>query len=49
MGGTCSTDGRDEECIKYLIGKPEEKTPLGRPRHRWKIVDWIRLAQDRDQ
>jgi hypothetical protein len=45
-----------------LVGKPEEKRPLGRPRHRWvdniKIdfreivwddMDWIDLAQDRDQ
>ena len=20
----------------FLVGKPKEKTPLGRPRHRWK-------------
>jgi hypothetical protein len=45
-----------------LVGKPEGKRPLGRPRWRWmesnKIylkeigwegVDWIDLAQDRDQ
>jgi hypothetical protein len=38
------------------VGKPEEKSPLGRPRRRWvnniKVdlrVDWIELAQDRDQ
>jgi hypothetical protein len=30
-----------------LMGKPEGKRPLGRPRHRW--VDKIDLAQDRDQ
>jgi hypothetical protein len=45
-----------------LVGKPEGKRPLGRPRRRWvdniKIdhreigwdgMDWIVLAQDRDQ
>jgi hypothetical protein len=47
---------------KILVGKPEGKRPLGRPRRRWvdniKIdlreiewdsMDWIELAQDRDQ
>jgi hypothetical protein len=41
-----------------LLGKSERKRPLGRPRHRWEDntgkdlwegVDWIHLAQDRDQ
>jgi hypothetical protein len=45
-----------------LVGKPEGKIPIGRPRHRWKdnirmylreigwkSVDWMHLAQDRDQ
>jgi len=26
--------GRDEKCIQNLVGKPEEKKPLGRPRRR---------------
>jgi hypothetical protein len=30
----CSTHGRDEKCI-VLVGKPEGKRPLGRPRRRW--------------
>jgi hypothetical protein len=47
---------------KVLMAKPEGKTPLGRPRHRWEdgirkdlrkigwgSVEWIQLAQDRDQ
>jgi hypothetical protein len=47
---------------RILVGKPEGKTPLGRPRHRWEDnikmdlgeigwggMDWIDLAQDRDQ
>jgi hypothetical protein len=45
-----------------LVGKPEGKRPLGRPRHRWENnikvdlretgwggMDWIDLAQDRNQ
>jgi hypothetical protein len=45
-----------------LVGKPEEKRPLGRPRRRWvenvkmalgeigwDVLDWIELAQNRDQ
>jgi hypothetical protein len=47
---------------RTLVGKPEGKKQLGRPRRRWvnniKIdfreigwngMDWIELAQDRDQ
>jgi hypothetical protein len=42
---------------RVLMGKPEGKRPLGRPRHRWEDnikadrcggMDWIELAQDRD-
>jgi hypothetical protein len=36
MGGAYNTHGRDEKCIQnILIGKPERKRPLGRPRSRW--------------
>ena len=46
---------------RFLVGKPEGKRPLGRPRRRWVdnirmdlqegcgYVDWIGLAQDRDR
>jgi hypothetical protein len=43
---------------RLLVGKPEGKRPLGRPRRRWVDnirmvgwggVDWIGLAQDRDR
>jgi hypothetical protein len=47
---------------KVLVGKPDGKRPLGRPRGRWddniiiyhaeidwKVVDWMHLAQERDQ
>jgi hypothetical protein len=39
MEGACSTHGRGENCMKTSIGKM--KSPLGRPRHRWK--DNIRM------
>ena len=33
MGGACSMYGA---CIyRVLVGKPEQKRPHGRPRHRW--------------
>jgi hypothetical protein len=45
-----------------LVGKPEGKNPLGRPRRRWEDntrtdlrevawedVDWMHVAQDKDQ
>jgi hypothetical protein len=46
---------------RLLVGRPEEKRPLGRPRHRWVDnirmdlgmgwggVGWIGLVQDRDR
>jgi hypothetical protein len=54
--------GEKRNAYRILLGKPEDKRPLGRPRLRWmdniKIdlreigwdgVDWIDVAQDRDQ
>jgi hypothetical protein len=54
--------GEKWNAYKILVGNPEGKRPLGRPRRRWvnniKIdlreigwyeMDWIDLAQDRDQ
>jgi hypothetical protein len=54
--------GEERKVYKVLVGKPEGRRPLGRPRRRWEDgvrmdlrviglegVDWIRLAQDRDQ
>jgi hypothetical protein len=54
--------GENRNAYRILVGKPEGKKPLGRPRRRWvnKIkmdlreigwdgMDWIDLAQDRDQ
>ena len=46
---------------RALVGKPERKRPLGRPRRRWEdnikmdlgevgvVGDWMELAQDRDR
>jgi hypothetical protein len=36
VGGTCGTHGERRGVHRVLVGKPEEKRPLGRPRRRWK-------------
>jgi hypothetical protein len=41
VGGTCSTHRRGEKLYKVLVGNPEGKRPLGRPRRRWE--DGIRI------
>jgi hypothetical protein len=54
--------GEKRNACRILVGNPEGKRPLGRPRRMWvdniKIdrkgigwdgIDWIDLAQDRDQ
>jgi hypothetical protein len=53
--------GEKRNTYRLLVGKPEGKRPLGRPRHRWvdnrvnlgevgwSDVDWIGLAQDRNR
>jgi hypothetical protein len=35
MGRACSTNGEKRIAYRTLVGKPEGKRPLGRPRHRW--------------
>jgi hypothetical protein len=40
MGGPCSTNGEKRNAYRLLVGKPEGKRPLERPRRRW--VDNIR-------
>ena len=35
MGGAYSAYGGGERHVQMLVGKPEGKRPLGRPRHRW--------------
>jgi hypothetical protein len=54
--------GAKRNVYRILVGKPEGKRPLGRPRRwwvdntkmdlkeiGWGDMDWIDLAQDRDQ
>jgi hypothetical protein len=53
--------GEKRNGYRILVGMPEGKRPLERPRRRWEDnirmdlqrewggVDWIDLAQDRDQ
>jgi hypothetical protein len=41
MGGACSTNGENRNAYRILLGKPERKRPLGRPRRRW--MDNIRM------
>jgi len=60
MGCACSTYGERRGAYRVLVGKPEGKRPLERPRRRWegyfKInlqvvgcgVDWINLAHFMD-
>ena len=52
--------GEERVVYRVLVGKPEGKRPLGRPRRRWVDIRmdlhevgcgymyWIGLAQDRD-
>jgi hypothetical protein len=61
MGRAYSTNGENRNAYR-ILGMPEGKRSLGRPRRRWvdnvKMdvrdiewdgMDWIDLAQDRDQ
>jgi hypothetical protein len=41
MGESCSTNGEKRNAYRLLVGKPEGKRPLGRPRRRW--VDNTRM------
>jgi hypothetical protein len=35
MGTACSTNGARRNAYRILMGEPEGKRPLGRPRRRW--------------
>jgi hypothetical protein len=41
MGAACSADGEEIGVYRVLVGKPEGRSPLGRPRRRRK--DNIRM------
>jgi len=61
VGGACDTYGEGRDVHRVLVGKPERKRPLGRPRRslednikmdRQEVGgggDWMELAQDRDR
>jgi hypothetical protein len=36
IGRECSTHGGSKDAYMDLVGKPERRRPLGRPRRRWK-------------
>jgi hypothetical protein len=42
MGRACSTHGKKRNAYSTLVGKAEEKRPLGRPRRRWEDLTEIR-------
>jgi hypothetical protein len=41
MARPCSLNGEKRNAYRILVGKPEGKRPLGRPRRRW--VDNIKM------
>jgi hypothetical protein len=41
MSRACSTNGEKRNAYRILVGKPEGKGPLGRPRRMW--VDSIKI------
>jgi hypothetical protein len=47
MGRACSTNGETRNAYRILVGKPEGKRPLGRPRRRWVGNIKIDLKRDR--
>jgi len=57
MGWACGAYGSGDGVYRVLVGKPEGRSPLGRPRRRWVDIRmdlqevgcgyWIGLAQDR--
>jgi hypothetical protein len=62
MGGELARMGEKRNAYRILVGNPEGKKPLRRPRRRWvdnikmdlreigwNSVDWIHLAQGKDQ
>jgi len=61
MGGACGAYEEGRVVHGVLVGKPEGKRPLVRPRRRWEDNikmdlrevgrggDWMELAQDRDR
>jgi len=57
--GNASLMGERRGVYRVVVGKPEGKRPLGRPRHRWILgwifrkwdvggMDWMELTRDMD-
>jgi hypothetical protein len=46
MGGACSAYGGGERRVQGLVGRPEGKIPLGRPRRRWEDNIKMDLQQE---
>ena len=44
-GGGCSTYGKRRDVYRVLVGKPEEKIPFGRLRHRWEDNTKLNLQE----
>jgi hypothetical protein len=62
MDRACNKHEMKRNVYRTVVGKPEGKGPLGKPKRKWDNnikmdlrqigwsgVDWIDLAQDRDQ
>jgi hypothetical protein len=61
LAGHVARMGEQRGAYRILVGRPEGRRPLGRPRRRWEYnikmdlqdvgwgMDWIELAQDRDR
>jgi hypothetical protein len=45
MGGAFSTYGRRRGVYRVLLGKPDGKTPLGRPTLRWEYIIMMDLQE----
>jgi hypothetical protein len=45
MGGECSTNGEKRNAYRLLVGKPEGRRPLGRPKRRWVDNSTIDLGE----
>jgi hypothetical protein len=61
IAGNVARVGEKVGSYRILVGRPEGRRPVGRPRRRWEDnikvdlqnvgwgMDWIELAQDRDR
>jgi hypothetical protein len=52
MSGACGTHGEMRNACKILVGNPEGKRPVGRPKCRWeglKEIVWSLVAEGTEQ